>query len=158
MAADAPYELLFALSPNPMWVFDAVTYDFLAVNEAAIRHYGYTRDEFLTMKVRDIRPPEDVAKFLEFFTQTGPTAAASSRGEWRHLRKDGSIIDVEIRSTTVVMDGRQGVLSLVEDVTERKRAERARRESEEALRRSEANFRALIEHLPTAVLVHRDMR
>src|SRR5205823_9462452 len=58
------YQMLFESSPLPMWVYDAETLEFLNVNDAAIRHYGYTREEFLSMTIREIRPPEDVAAML----------------------------------------------------------------------------------------------
>src|SRR5215212_7789665 len=59
-ASDARYRVLFEASPLPMWVYDAKTLQFLAVNDAAVRHYGWSRDEFLAMGITDIRPRADV--------------------------------------------------------------------------------------------------
>jgi two-component system cell cycle sensor histidine kinase/response regulator CckA len=155
---EAAYQLLFDLNPTPLWVFDAGTLDFLAVNEAAIQYYGYSRDEFLAMKVRDVRPPEDRQRFLEYFATFERTARPHPVGRWHHQKKDGTIIDVEIHSTSLTFAGKSALLSLMFDVTERTREEEKRRAIEEALRRSEASFRSLVEHLPIGVLVHRKNR
>ncbi|HXM77465.1 MAG TPA: PAS domain S-box protein, partial [Thermoanaerobaculia bacterium] len=126
------YRLLFENNPQQMWVFDEETFAFLAVNDAACRHYGYSREEFLAMTVRDIRPSEDVPKLLRLL-ESEPDEFRKS-GVWRHRRKDGSLIDVEISSHPLVFDGRPAQLVLTTDVTERLRAEREKRESEERYR------------------------
>jgi len=116
------YRLLFEANPLPMWVYDAETLRFLAVNEAAVRHYGYTSSEFLSMKITDIRPSEDVdAMLADMKRRGGPGSPAP--GSWRHRLKDGTPIDVEITAGKVVFEGRQAALVLAHDVTERKRLE-----------------------------------
>lgn len=127
------YRLLFDRAPYPMWVVDLETLAFLDVNETAIRHYGYSRDEFLRMTAKDIRPPEDVPRFLEAV----PLAQDSLRieGIWRHLKKDGSIIDVEIGLYSFMSNGRRARLAVVNDVTEPRRMTTQLRESEERFRR-----------------------
>jgi two-component system cell cycle sensor histidine kinase/response regulator CckA len=121
-SSEERYRLLFEASPLPMWVYDAETLRFLAVNEAAVRHYGYTRAEFLDMTITDIRPPEDVASLLEDLrTRGGP--GSPMPGVWRHQTKDGSVIDVEITAGRVVMEDRRAALVLAHDVTERRRLE-----------------------------------
>src|SRR5438128_10446985 len=88
------YRLLFEKNPQPMWVFDEETLQFMAVNEAAIQHYGYSRTEFLAMTIEDIRPPEDVQALLD---DVGKHSRGIDRaGTWRHLKKSGEIIDVEV--------------------------------------------------------------
>jgi len=109
------YRLLFDSNPSPMWAFDRETLRFLAVNDAAVRKYGYTRDEFLRMTIKDIRPPEEVPRLLTALAQGRPDAHRS----WRHRTKDGTPIDVEISSFPLVMDGRPAELVLVTDVTEK---------------------------------------
>jgi len=84
--------MLFDASPLPMWVYDAETLRFLAVNDAAIRHYGYSREEFLAMTLKDIRPPAEVPRMLADVAEAG----SPRPGTWQHRRRDGSIIDVEI--------------------------------------------------------------
>jgi two-component system cell cycle sensor histidine kinase/response regulator CckA len=111
------YQLLFDANPLPMWVFDRETLAFLAVNEAAIRKYGYTREEFLAMNIRDIRPPEDVAA-LEQSVATGAQGPQSS-GIWRHRAKDGRILRVDISTHGIVFDGRPARIVLPLDVTDR---------------------------------------
>src|ERR1017187_9628823 len=84
--SESRYRLLFEANPQPMWVFARDTLSFLAVNHAAITRYGYTREEFLGMTLRDIRPPEDVPEFLEHTRHS--TGAPHTDGPWRHRRKD----------------------------------------------------------------------
>jgi PAS domain S-box-containing protein len=117
------YRMLFDASPMPMWVYDADTLKFLAVNDAAIRHYGYARDEFLGMRILDIRPSEEIPRLLENVKSEG--GPGSPRPDtWRHRRKDGSIIDVEISAGRITFKGRRAALVLAHDVSERKRLER----------------------------------
>ncbi len=119
---EASFRFLFANNPMPMWVYDAETRRFLEVNAAAVAHYGYSREEFLRMRIDDIRPPEDVPRLLEVVRQSADGLKHS--GEWRHRLKDGRIIDVEIVSHRLVFAGRPAALVVAHDVTERKRAER----------------------------------
>jgi PAS domain S-box-containing protein len=119
--SEARYRLLFERNPQPMWVYDLDTLAFLAVNQAAIRHYGYSRDEFLSMTLKDIRPPEDIPALLDNVSKVGD--GIDNAGVWRHRKKDGTIIDVEITSHALEFAGRRAKLVLANDVTERRRAE-----------------------------------
>lgn len=121
-ASEAQYRLLFEGNPHPMWVFDRESLRFLAVNDAAVRHYGYAREEFLAMSVLDLRPEEDFARFSQVVRL--PTHRQKDPALWRHKRRDGSLIDVEIVSDDIVFDGRPGRLVLVSDITARLAAER----------------------------------
>lgn len=123
------YRLLFDSSPLPMWVFDRNTLAFLAVNEAAIRHYGYSRQEFFRMTVIDIRPEEEVERLLKRVSQPG--RGLQEVETWRHRKKDGSIIDVEITAHDIEFEGRDAELILAHDITQRKRAEERLLHSEE---------------------------
>jgi two-component system cell cycle sensor histidine kinase/response regulator CckA len=111
------YRLLFEGNPSPMWVFDPETLAFLAVNDAAVRDYGYSREEFLAMTIRDIRPEEDVPELEARVRATGEHRRS---GGWRHRTKDGTVLEVEIASSPIAFAGRPGRLVLVTDVTERK--------------------------------------
>jgi PAS domain S-box-containing protein len=115
--SEKQYRLLFHGNPNPMWVFDLETQAFLEVNEAAIQHYGYSREEFLTKTLADIRPAED----------GDPKAIALDTADhnvvWRHRRKDGSLIDVEVVWSPMVFGERFAALTMASDVTERLRIE-----------------------------------
>jgi PAS domain S-box-containing protein len=132
--SEAGYRELFVANPHPMWLYDLETLAFLEVNDAAVAHYGYRRDEFHAMRITDIRPSEDISRLLANVSAVDnhPIDAA---GEWRHRTKDGAIIDVEITSHVLHYGGRRAELVLAHDVTERKRAEEALKESEAALRR-----------------------
>ncbi|MCL5236503.1 MAG: EAL domain-containing protein [Nitrospirae bacterium] len=116
------YKLLFESSPLPMWVYDIETLRFLAVNNAAIRHYGYSREEFLSMTIKDIRPREDIPGLLKRLPRI--YSGISLSGIWRHLKKGGTIIDVAITSHDITFDRKRARLVLAQDVTAQKRAER----------------------------------
>jgi two-component system cell cycle sensor histidine kinase/response regulator CckA len=114
------YRLLFDANPLPMWVYDSKTFEFLAVNDAAIRRYGYSREEFLGMTILEIRPREDVEALLQ--SLAAGTGSPLPR-TWKHRIKDGTYLDVEITAGRIVFDGRPAALVLANDVTERKKLE-----------------------------------
>lgn len=120
--SEAEYRMLFAANPRPMWVFDTETYQFLRVNDAAIRHYGYSEAEFLAMTILDIRPDDEVDRVREYMA--GSSDARRRAGTWLHRKKDGSIIEVNIDSHNIEIDGRQARLVLALDVTETNRISR----------------------------------
>jgi len=110
------YRLLFAAHPHPMWVHDPETLRFLEVNDAAVTHYGYSREEFLSMSLPDLRPTEDVGAIHREHSATNSTKLT---GPWRHLRKDGSYILVDLASHSIDFQGRKCSFVLVQDVTDR---------------------------------------
>lgn len=128
-----PFRTLFETNPLPMWIFDAETFKFLEVNEAAIKEYGYSREEFLRLTVLDIRPEEDVECLRLTFDSLSKDPALVRYGEWRHRRRDGSILYAEVCSQPIFYDGHAARLSMMMDVTQRKM-------TEDALRRSEAQL------------------
>ncbi|MBV9181742.1 MAG: PAS domain S-box protein [Acidobacteria bacterium] len=146
--SERQYQLLFDRNPQPMWVYDHYTLAFLAVNQAAIRHYGYSRDEFLDMTILDIRPSEDVDRLLRS-TWKDRVNDFKEAGIWRHRLKDGRIIDVEVTRHEVGFRGRNAVLVLAVDVTERKR-------SEERLRQSEERFSKAFRSSPLPIAIASD--
>ena len=120
--------LLFGSNPQPMWIYDSETLRFLEVNHAAIAHYGYTRQEFLGMTIKDIRPAEDVPALREMVL--GARRAINYSGVWAHRLKDGNLISVEITSYQVEFHRKPARMVIALDITERKRAEEALAESE----------------------------
>jgi PAS domain S-box-containing protein len=129
------YHLLFDSNPHPVWVYDLKTLVILDVNRSAVRNYGYSREEFLSLSIKDIRPSQDVPAVLESAVKA-PLDTETS-GVWKHLKKGGTLIDVEITSHPLVYEGRDARLVVATDITTRKRAE-------EALRQSEERFRLLV--------------
>ena len=115
------YRLLFEINPHPMWIYDLNTLEFLEVNHSAIIHYGYSREEFLLMTIKDIRPPEDISRLMENINHVSD--GLDIAGVWRHCKKNGDIIFVEITSHVINWEGRKAEMVLSYDVTERKRAE-----------------------------------
>ncbi len=125
---EGPDNSFFATNPLPMWIFDLDTLDFLAVNDAAVRAYGYSRDEFLGMNTKDIRPAEEVDRFL-VSASTIRKHLFLSMGEWRHIRKSGDMIDVEIFVSASDYKGKKAGLVAVRDITERKKSEASLRQA-----------------------------
>jgi len=136
--SEEKYRYMFANNPQPMWIYDLKTLAFLEVNNAAIHHYNYTREEFLSMTLKDIRPKEDVEgllKEMERIQETYNPAAV-----WRHKKKNGEIIHVEIISHPITYEGRIARHVMVNDITRRKL-------TEEALIKSEERSRDALDHL-----------
>jgi two-component system, cell cycle sensor histidine kinase and response regulator CckA len=118
---EASFRLLFANNPHPMWVYDLATHGFLEVNDAAVTKYGYSREQFLGMRLEDIRPEEDLSR-LAANLQAERVPLEFSSG-WRHRLADGQVIDVEIASHSIEFAARKAVLVVAQDVTERRRLE-----------------------------------
>jgi PAS domain S-box-containing protein len=130
LVSEASYRLFFENNTVPGWLYDMTSLRFLAVNESAIQHYGYSRDEFLSMTIKDIRPPADIARLLASVSHIGNGIEHS--GRWRHQKKDGTVIDVEIISHHLAGPLLVAFV-LANDVTERLRNEVAIREAVDQL-------------------------
>jgi PAS domain S-box-containing protein len=125
------YRDLFAANPMPLWIYDMQTLAFLDVNDAAIANYGYSRDEFLTMRITDIRPSEDIPKLLQHVQATlEKPDCYTHAGVWRHLRKDGSEFWVDIIAHTLSVHGHPAELVSARDITQQREAEIKLQESE----------------------------
>jgi diguanylate cyclase (GGDEF)-like protein/PAS domain S-box-containing protein len=116
--SDAGFSALFQAHPVPMWVYDLETFRFMAVNAAAIVHYGYSEAEFLGMTLHDIRLPEELERLNDNLRKPSVPSIEKS-GIWRHVRKDGSLIHVEITSHPLWFNERACRFVLAHDVTER---------------------------------------
>jgi diguanylate cyclase (GGDEF)-like protein/PAS domain S-box-containing protein len=132
------YRDVFEASPLPMWVWDDETLRIVAVNQAAVDHYGYSRDEFLRITVRDIWEPSEHLRYERNIRDR--TQQEYLRLERRHRVKGGGVIDTEVTARRLIVDGRPVWLTLVNDVSVRKRAEAALRESEEQFRQLAGNI------------------
>ena len=135
-ATEAHYRRLFDANPDSMAVFDRETLRYLAVNDAMVRQYGWSREEFLTMTPADIRLPEDMSMLATVLETPAPAGSSHSIGG-RHRRKDGSVFDVEVSMAAIEFEGRPAMLPMSRDITERKRAAEAQRSAEEKLRQLE---------------------
>jgi PAS domain S-box-containing protein len=130
------YRILFETHPNPSWVYDAETFAFLAVNDAAVEHYGYSREEFLKKTIRDIRPQEDVPALMQTShgTAEGIEPQSGYGGTWSHRKKNGDIFFADIYTANIEFEDRAAQLAIAIDVTEKKKAEDAIRQSAERMR------------------------
>ncbi len=113
------YRVLFENNPHPMWIFDTETLQFLAVNDAAVTHYGYSADEFRKMTLRDIRPAEEVGAMEQNVANSKDNESVIVSGPWTHILRGGSRIQVEVSAHSIRFGGRRARFSLVQDVTER---------------------------------------
>lgn len=117
--SEKKYSDLFHLSPLPLFVYDQETLKFLDINKAAMQHYGYSREEFLSMTIKEIRPAEDLPKLEEALELSIGKDAFYFEGVFRHLKKNGELIYVDIRSNIITRDGRKAEIVLANDITER---------------------------------------
>lgn len=106
---------LYLGNPNPLWIYDPVSLKFLSVNDAAIVAYGYTREEFLKMGIQEIRPPEDFQKVAESSKKV--SGLRFTPGVWRHIKKDGTIIYVNITSHQIKFEQQNCIMVLATDTT-----------------------------------------
>ncbi len=118
LESEEEYRILFDCNPHPLLVFDAETLTYLAVNAAAVQLYGYTKDEFLSMTVKDLRVPGDVPALLAYLA-TVPEGTDPIPSPLKHRKKDGSLLDVVGVSSPTEFRGRRARLVLVNDVTEK---------------------------------------
>jgi PAS domain S-box-containing protein len=150
---------MFEENPQPMWIYDLNTLDFLDVNEAAITKYGYSRDEFLNMTLKDIRPEEDISNLMHSIETT--FSDYHQAGNCRHRKKNGEIIDVEITSHYTEYNNKPARHVLINDISEIKKAESKLSHlasnakdllpAAEALRESEERFRIALKSSPIVV-------
>lgn len=122
VSSEENFRKLFHMAPIPMWTFDAETFRFMQVNEAALKHYGYSEEEFLGKTIMDIRPDDDIPKVRKVVQDLDMTDKIS-RGVYRHLKKNGALINVEIYSSQLDLDNKKITLVIAIDVTERNRYE-----------------------------------
>lgn len=122
VVSEAINRQLFESLPLPLWIYDLETLRFLHVNAAAMAKYGYSREEFLSMTIRDIRPPDEVPRLMRNVKRV--TEGLDDAGVWRHIRKDGSVIEVRITWHTMNYNGRPAKVALVQDITKEITAQR----------------------------------
>jgi PAS domain S-box-containing protein len=146
---EAAARALFEENPVPMWVWDPVELRPLDVNEAALRQYGYTREEFLAMSLMDLRPEHERERFrLTVAELLESREELAYFGTWRHLRKDGSELDVDVWSRVLERGDRKARIAIGIDVTDRLAAEAA-------LKDAEQRYRQLVESIPACVSLER---
>ncbi len=138
------FRLLFDSNPVPMWVIDRESLRFMAVNDAAIARYGYSRQQFMSMTVTQLRPREDRDRFGKFLRTLDPDQFDENIGQ--HITADGQIIEVSVYSRVLTYAGCNARLTAVHDITKAKQAENE-------LRRTQKFLDAIIEHVPIPIMV-----
>ncbi|HEY8972083.1 MAG TPA: ATP-binding protein [Puia sp.] len=141
-ASEEKYKTLFYKSPLPIWIYDQETLRFLEVNETAIQHYGYSQDEFRNMTLRDIRPPEDIPRLMEDVDVIRSSGATYVDNNWRHLKKNGEIIDVELTAHPINYGHRKTRMVIINDITERRRSEELKRQLDADLQKRASELAA----------------
>jgi len=134
-SSEEKYKTLFYKSPLPKWIYDQDTLRFLEVNDAAIQHYGYSQEEFQGMSILDIRPAEDKALVLKDIEEVRHNSDSYSEGNWRHVRRNGEIIYVEITAHPIQFEGKKARMVVVNDVTEKRRHEQVLKRLNEDLKK-----------------------
>jgi PAS domain S-box-containing protein len=152
-ASEAQYRSLFEASPLPGWIIDPESFAFLAVNNAAVQHYGYSGEEFLGMTTLDLHAPGEAARFILAVT-AGRNEVVTRTGPWTHRLKDGTLIEAATFSQLINFGSRPARLILAEDVTERHRNEKKLRESEQQLRELAGRLQDVREEERTRVARH----
>lgn len=137
---------VFDLVPLPMWIYDLDTLRFLAVNKEAIHHYGYSEEEFKQMTIRDIRPREDIPKLEEAVERTRSRRTKFKKSIFRHQKRDGRIMYVQIKGNTIDFKGRKAEIVTATDLTELYEKEINLNTAYEELSFSEKRYRSLIEN------------
>ncbi|OFX53976.1 MAG: hypothetical protein A2066_00910 [Bacteroidetes bacterium GWB2_41_8] len=133
--SERKYKYLFENNPAPMWIYDLETLRFLEVNNTAIIQYGYSREEFLSMTIKNIRPEDDIDSLLKDVEQT--VTPFTNAGIWRHVKKNGDIIFVEITSHEIEFDERSARMVIINDISERKTIEESLVGSENSLKEAQ---------------------
>lgn len=119
----ASFLSFFASNPSASWVYDRGTLKFLAVNPAALQQYGYTAEEFLSLTIMDIRPPEERERVIQFLKDSSFTSQDGNI--WLHRRKNGEVFEVRLSSHQIEFGGRPAILAVVEDLSATKAAREA---------------------------------
>jgi PAS domain S-box-containing protein len=141
-ANEEKYRYMFTNNPQPFLIYDLETLAFLEINSAAIHHYGYTREEFLSMTIKDIRPKEDIEALMKDVELT--LYAYNPAGEWRHLKKNGEIINVEIISHSITFNNRKARHVMINDITRHK-------QNEEKLQKEQYLMNILMDNIPDLI-------
>jgi|GEM_PF-4113594 len=136
--SEEKYRTLFYKSPLPAWLYDVNTLCFIDVNEAAVRHYGYTREEFLSMTIKDIRPEEDIAALLEDIAKVKSDSDSSRNSSWRHRKKTGEILTVETTAHSISQGEEKHRIVIINDVTHKKVLEQKLLENQAMLKEAQA--------------------
>ncbi len=130
--SEAHFRYLFEQNPAILLIYELSSLTMLAVNDAFIKHYGYTKEEILSMKLTDLYPENEKEAITSLIKKLIGLVYV---GEWHHIKKDGTQITIEVNSHGLSFQGRSARIGVINDITERKQAEKALRESEEKYRR-----------------------
>jgi PAS domain S-box-containing protein len=152
--SEAQFRLLFAENPQPMWVADLRTGRFLAVNQAALRDYGFTAQEFMSLSAQDLVPPEGAAAFWKDLAR--PCSGRERRGPWYYRKQDGTLVSVEVTSVDLTFGGCPARMSLIEELGPRQRREKQLGEAKrvEAIRRVAGGVAHHVNNLLTVIDGH----
>jgi PAS domain S-box-containing protein len=132
--SEKKYSELFHSSPVPMWIFDLFSLQFLDVNKAAVTHYGYSKQEFLAMTIFDIRPADELTVLNKIITDYRSQRIFKYQRIFTHAKKNGTVIKVDVQSNIIEFKGKQALVTMANDITERLAYVKAIEEQNEKLR------------------------
>lgn len=135
--SEEKYRLLFYNNPLPNWIYDTQTFNIVDVNETAIAHYGYSKDEFLSMNLKDLRTEEDFLKLQESIDEGIKSNGVSQSGIFTHRKKNGELIKVEVSGHNISYQGKKSRIVVCNDVTDRENALRVLKDKESKLRNAQ---------------------
>ena len=135
----------FYLFPLPIWIYDVETLRFLHVNEAAVREYGYTREEFMQLTLADIRPEEDIPDLQDAMERLKNGRPSYTLQQYRHRKKNGEVIDVEISCNLADNNGRLTEVVIVHDITDVLRTKKQAESAQQLLQESEHRFKSMVQ-------------
>ncbi|RPI03708.1 MAG: PAS domain S-box protein, partial [Ignavibacteriae bacterium] len=119
-SSELRYRMLFEANPHPMWLYDVETLQFLEVNDAAVNFYGYSREEFLSMSIKDIRPEEEHKGLFKHLDKSKDLGGLLKSGIWRHRKKNGRMVEVDITSHTLEFNGHRAKMIMATEIAQPK--------------------------------------
>ncbi|WP_119080471.1 PAS domain S-box protein [Chitinophaga alhagiae] len=129
--SERTYLNIFQANPQPMWIYDLNSFRFIEVNDAAVSVYGYSREEFRHMTILDMRPAEDIERVKQYHHNM--TSGYADAGVWRHLKKDGTVVYVDIQAYATEYNGKEVQVVCSRDVSEKYLASKALSEHQQLL-------------------------
>ena len=153
--SEEKYRYIFNLSPMPKWIYHLQTYQIIDVNLAAEKHYGYSRNEFLSMNIRALHPVSELPKLQHTHTEIAKMEGVMYFGTVNHQKKDGTIIQVDVTGQRIQYDGQDCITVVCIDVTEKNELQHQQKQLLNTLEQRNSFIERVIEELPIGIAVNK---